>query len=124
MSCLVDTSVWVDHFRRRDETLVALILQDAGLTHPTVTGELACGTPPAPRTRTLGDIALLPSARQATWNEIGTLIERERLYGLGCGLVEIALLASTLVPPGALLWTLDERLDASAERFAVAFRTA
>ena len=44
---LVDTSVWVVHFRRRNDELVRWLLQDAVLTHPWVLEELACGTPPA-----------------------------------------------------------------------------
>lgn len=44
-----------------------------------VVTELACGTPPAPRKRTLTDIALLPLTRQATLNEVRELVEREKL---------------------------------------------
>jgi hypothetical protein len=43
------------------------------------------------------------------------------LYGAGCGLVDLALLASVRITPGARLWTLDKRLDALAERSGVAF---
>ncbi|TVP53245.1 MAG: type II toxin-antitoxin system VapC family toxin [Halomonadaceae bacterium] len=121
MSVLIDTSVWVDHFRHRNDTLVDLLLRDEGLVHPMVLGELACGTPPAPRTQTLGGIALLQPARQATWDEVRAFIEKEQLYGLGCGLVDLALLASSLITPGATLWTLDQRRAALAKRFAVAF---
>jgi len=35
--------------------------------------------------------------------------------------VDIALLASTLLTPGASLWTLDKRLAGLAERFGVAY---
>jgi hypothetical protein len=49
-------------------------------------------------------------------------IERERLFGLGCGLVDMLLLTSTLMMPGAELWTLDKRLCALAERFGVMHR--
>lgn len=120
MSVLVDTSVWVGHFRRRDEALLALLLRDDVLTHPLVVGELACGTPPAPRERTLRDIERLRPAQQATWFEIRALIERERLWGLGCGLIDVSLLASAMMTPGARLWTLDRRLDDVARRFDVA----
>ena len=51
--------------------------------------------------------------------EAMTFIERERLFGLGCGLVDVLLLASTLMTPGVELWTLDKRLCALAERFGV-----
>jgi predicted nucleic acid-binding protein len=122
MSVLVDTSVWVAHFKQRSEALVSLMLADLALTHPMVLVELACGTPPGPRERTLADIALLQSARQATLKEVMALIEREKLFGLGCGLVDISLLASTLVTPGAQLWTLDKRLSDLAERFGVGYQ--
>ena len=100
MSVLIDTSVWVDHFRRTNEALAALLLRDDGLTHPMVLGELACGTPPAPREQTLADIGLLQRAQQASWDEVMTFIEREELHGLGCGPVDVTLLASTLMTPG------------------------
>lgn len=118
---LIDTSVWVDHFRRRNDTLVALIQSDFALSHPMIILELACGTPPAPRRRTLGDLALLRGCNQATHDEVLTLIEREELYGLGCGLVDLTLLASTLITPDAKLWTLDKRLAGLARRFGVEF---
>lgn len=121
-SVLIDTSVWVDHFRRRNESLVHLLTLDLALTHPMIVTELACGTPPAPRTRTLDDIATLPQARQAKLHEVRELIEREQLFGLGCGLVDLTLLTSTLLTPGSQLWTLDKRLLQLAERFGIAYQ--
>jgi predicted nucleic acid-binding protein len=118
---LVDTSVWVDHFRRRNNALIALLNADLVLTHPMVLLELSCGTPPQPRAQTLGDIGLLRQTQQATPQEVMDFIERERLYGLGCGLVDMVLLASTLMTPGAQLWTLDKRLAALADRYAVSY---
>lgn len=123
MSVLIDTSVWVDHFRRRNDRLVELIVMDQALTHPLIIGELACGTPPAPRIQTLADIALLQPVTPASVPETMNFIEREKLYGLGCGWVDMTLLASALITPGALLWTLDKRLAALAERFEVAHQT-
>jgi predicted nucleic acid-binding protein len=116
---LVDTSVWVDHFRRRNDELVRWLLQDAVLIHPWVLGELACGTPPA-RVQTLADLAALQQAKVVTVDEVMTFGEREQLYGLGFGLVDLGLLASTLITPGARLWTLDKRLASLAERLGVA----
>lgn len=122
MSVLVDTSVWIEHFRHGSSALVRLIEQDLALTHPMVVAEIACGTPPAPRARTLGDISLLQPCMQASLREVMDFIEREKLYGQGCGLVDMALLASTLITPNARLWTLDRRLAELAERFDVAHR--
>lgn len=118
---LVDTSVWVDHFRHKNEDLVDLLSLDLCMTHPMVVTELACGTPPSPRGRTLADIASLAHCRQASLAEVRELVERERLFGLGCGLVDLTLLASTMLTNGARLWTLDHRLRLLAERFHVAY---
>ncbi len=121
MNVLVDTSVWVAHFRRSNDTLVNLIARDGVLGHPLVLAEIACGTPPAPRQLTLGYMALLGQAHVASWAEVMAFIEREKLYGLGCGYVDIALLASACITPDAALWTMDKKLLNLARRFSVQF---
>lgn len=121
---LIDTSVWVDHFRKHNTALEVLLTQGRALTHPMVIGEIACGTPPAPRAQTLSDLGLLQSTQHAGVHETINFIERESIYGMGCGLVDMILLASTLMTPGATLWTLDKRLAELAERFGVAHRVA
>lgn len=120
---LVDTSVWVDHFRRRNAALVHLLEHDLTLAHPLIVGEIACGTPPD-RQRTLADLDGLRQARQASFSEIIDFIASERLFGLGCGLVDVALLASALMTPGTELWSLDKPLNNLARRFGVMHRPA
>ena len=120
-SVLVDTSVWVDHFKRDNPELVTLLGQDRVLIHPLVIGEIACGTPPK-RAQTLSDLERLQHTQQATYQEVLGFIEREQLHGLGCGWVDCQLLASTLMTRGSELWTLDKRLILLAERFEVSFR--
>lgn len=120
MSVLIDTSVWIEHFRRRNDALVDLIGLDLALTHPMVLLEIACGTPPAPRIQTLNNMGLLQLCNQVSLNEVMEFIEHEKLYGLECGLVDMALLASTLITPGTELWTLDKHLADLARRFGVA----
>jgi predicted nucleic acid-binding protein len=56
---LADTSVWVAHFRRVNPLLQSLVGMDQVLCHPLIVLELACGTPPAPRERTIGDLRKL-----------------------------------------------------------------
>jgi len=63
-------------------------------------------------------------SQHASLPETMEFIERESLCGLGCGLVDMVLLASTLITPGSKLWTLDRRLAEVAERFGVAHRVA
>jgi hypothetical protein len=122
MTVLIDTSVWVDHFRHGNDALMGLLEMDVALTHPMVLGELACGTPPSPRAQTLSDIGLIQRANQASLDEVMEFIEREQVYGLGCGLVDLSLLTSTLMTPSARLWTLDKRLVDLAESFGVAYQ--
>ncbi|WP_069084533.1 type II toxin-antitoxin system VapC family toxin [Pseudomonas sp. TCU-HL1] len=124
MAVLIDTSVWIDHFRNGNDGLVNLIGLDLAMTHPMVIVEISCGTPPAPRAQTLHNISLLLQCSQASLSEVMDFIEREKLYGLGCGLVDIALLASTLMTPGTELWTFDKRLAELASRFGVAHNPA
>lgn len=118
---LVDTSVWVQHFKQGDQALVNLLAWDAVLTHPMVIGEIACGTPPD-RRQTLANLDLLQPVRPASLQEVVAFIEQERLYGLGCGLVDLLLLASVLISPGTELWTHDRRLGLLSDRFGVSYR--
>lgn len=120
---LVDTSVWVGHFRRRKDALADLLERDLVMVHPLVVGEIACGTPPQ-RHPALSYLSTLQPSRQASVREVMDFIERERLFGLGCGLVDLLLLASTLMTPGAELWTLDKRLCALAARFELMHQPA
>ena len=43
---LVDSSVWVDHFRHGNEALTTLLHQDCVLVHPFVINEITYNTPP------------------------------------------------------------------------------
>ena len=120
---LVDTSVWVDHFRHRNDELVRLLLLDQVLTHPLILGEIWCGTPPN-RVQTLSNLELLQKSQQASVRETLAFVERESLFGQGCGLIDMLLLASTILTPGIELWTLDKRLATLAEQFGVVHQPA
>lgn len=116
---LVDTSVWVVHFRRGSGEVRRLLRADLMLTHPWVVAEIACGTPP-PRQTTIGDLGDLRMSQTASLGETMAFVERERLFGLGFGLVDLVLLASVLITPGARLWTFDKALARLAARLGVA----
>jgi predicted nucleic acid-binding protein len=115
---LVDTSVWVAHFRQRNDVLANLLDLDLVMVHPLILGEIACGTPPN-RLQTLGDLGSLQQVQQASVREVIDFIERERLFVWGCGLIDLQLLASTLLTQGVALWSMDKRLCTLAERFGV-----
>jgi hypothetical protein len=119
---LADSSVWVAHFRKANELLQSLLSTDQVLWHPLIVLELSSGTPPSPRERTLGDLKTLQQSIVATTEETLELIEREQLQDLGCGAVDLSILASALLTPDTKLWTLDKNLDALSRRFGIAFR--
>jgi hypothetical protein len=76
---LVDTSVWVDHFRTGHSTLVRLLEDGVVLGHPWIIGELALGHL-SERHEVIRLLGGLPQATVATEEEIMTLIDRDRLY--------------------------------------------
>lgn len=116
---LVDTSVWVAHFRHRSAELAQLLAEDRVWSHPLVRGELACGTPPD-RERTLAQLGFLRQAPSVSLPELMGFIDANQLAGQGCGLVDISLLAAVRLGPGLKLWTMDKRLAALAQRLGVA----
>ncbi len=120
-SVLVDTSIWVGHFRRPNTVLKSLLESDRVLCHPLIVLELACGTPPAPRERTLSDLKLLRQTKVATTEETLSLVETMKLYDAGCGAVDVMLLASALLTPDTRFWTVDRNLETLAARLRVAF---
>ena len=118
---LADTSVWISHFRKPNPILQALLSDDQVICHPMVLIEIACGTPPAPRERTLSYLRQLRSATVANPGETLALIEREQLQDSGCGAIDLLLLGSVLLTSDAVLWTHDKDLQALAARFDILF---
>jgi len=116
---LVDTSVWIDHLRRREPRLERLLDDDQVLMHPWVRGELALGLL-ADRNKFLKLLSYLPALRPAKDENVFELIESAGLCGRGVGWVDAGLLASCLARP-CLLWTRDSRLAAIAAGLGVAF---
>jgi predicted nucleic acid-binding protein len=110
---LVDTSVWIDHLRRRDAELTELLAAGVVMCHPFVIGELATGALPQ-RERLLAELSHLPEAPLATQAEALGFLERHRLCGRGLGWVDVHLLASAFLAGRAPLLTRDTRLRALA----------
>ncbi len=115
---LVDTSIWIDHFRSADLALARTLQDGQVLVHPFVLGELALGVIRV-RDLALSYLSQLPRAATATPGEVLALIDRAGLHGSGVGYVDAHLLAAALLTPGARIWTRDERLASAAERLGV-----
>jgi predicted nucleic acid-binding protein len=111
---LVDTSVWVDHLRRSDTGLVALLERAEVSMHPFVLGEIACGSL-RDRDSILELLQDLPAAVVASPEEVLKFIRVQALHGKGIGYVDIHLVASVALTAGARLWTRDARLRRIAD---------
>jgi len=116
---LVDTSVWIDHLRTGDPSLVQALEAGRVLGHPWVIGELALGHL-TNRDEVVRLLADLPPATVATHAEVMTLIDRQHLAGVEIGYVDAHLLASTLLSADVRIWTRDRRLLAVAEGLGLA----
>ncbi|HUG21050.1 type II toxin-antitoxin system VapC family toxin [Piscinibacter sp.] len=120
---LVDTSVWVDHFRRSDARLAALLERGTVVMHSFVIGEIACGSL-ADRATILELLQDLPAAAVAESDEVLVFTEQHRLHGKGIGYVDVHLLASVALTEGTQLWTRDKRLLSVAEDLDCAYSDA
>lgn len=114
---LADTSVWVNHLRRGDDALSALLQAGEVCSHPFVLGELACGNI-RNRERFLALLSALPMLDKADDAEVLFFIERHRLMGKGLGLIDLHLLAACVLS-NVPLWTADKKLARAAIRIGL-----
>jgi predicted nucleic acid-binding protein len=117
---LVDTSVWVDHLRRRNAVLVELLEQGQVWTHSFVVGELACGNL-AQRGKILASLSALPHVAPVNDAEVLTFVESRRLMGRGLGWIDVHLLAAAILAR-IPFWTTDERLATAASELGMQFQ--
>lgn len=109
---LVDTSVWVSHFRETEGDLVTLLEHGEVVCHPFIVGELACGNLRS-RASVIPLLEALPMAWQVEHEEALAFLEAHQLMGKGLGYVDVHLLAAARLT-GVALWTLDRKLDQAA----------
>jgi len=115
---LIDTSIWVNHFRKPDAALVQLLTDGAAGVHPFIVGELACGNLKN-RAATLGDLARLPQTLIAGEIEVHHLLESSRLWGKGLGWVDLHLLAAAKLSGWGIL-SADRALMRAASAIGIA----
>ena len=116
---LVDTSVWVDHFRRGEPRLARFLDRGEVVMHPFVIGELVLGYVPR-IAEMIVDLRTLPKATMADTDEVLKFIAHRKLSGSDIGYVDAHLLAAAALAPETLLWTRDKRLHAAARSLSLA----
>jgi predicted nucleic acid-binding protein len=118
---IVDTSIWIDHFRAGNPALESLLLEADVAVHPFVLGELACGG--ITRTSTIFSyLRELPEAPLIDQQEFYPFVENNTLSGAGIGFVDVHLLASARVA-SMFLWTFDKKLMNCALTLKVAYKS-
>jgi len=105
----VDTSVWIDHFRRSNNELIELLNAGDVCVHPFIIGEISCGHLKY-REEILDALKQLPQLHPATHEDCLKLIEENKLYGKGIGFVDVHLLAACKLS-NAVLMTYDKTLS-------------
>ncbi len=117
---LVDTSVWVSHFREGNPELVKLLDDGQVACHPFIIGEIACGSLKN-RAKILSLLQALPTALEANHAEVLRFIESNKLMGKGLGYVDVHISASAKLT-GVPLWTLDKRLNEANNKLGISYR--
>ncbi len=116
---LVDTCVWVRHFRQRNALLAAMLEDGEVWSHPIVVGELTMGTLKN-RQQTIFDLSQLSRPPLASFSETRQMVESRKLWGRGIQWNDARILASSVL--GEIpLWTFDLRLQLIARELKIAF---
>ena len=118
---LVDTSVWVNHFRRGERHLQKLLMDAEVACHSFIIGELACGNI-GNRAEILTLLQSLPLTPAINLDEYLYFVERNQLHGIGVGFVDVHLLASAKLA-GVPLWTNDKKLHHAASNLGLSYST-
>ena len=113
MLILVDSCVWINHFKCNDKTLTSLLHSNQVLIHPFVIGELVCG---GIKDKTLSLLRNLPGIQTADDNSVINFIHHHRTMSGGCSYIDMHLLLSAKLAKKKL-WTVDKKLHAVAKEF-------
>jgi predicted nucleic acid-binding protein len=114
---LVDTSIWIDHLNKSNAELIKLLKSNRVCVHPFIIGELSCGNI-SNRDEILSLLKALPRAEPALEEEVFTLLDNKKLFGIGLGFVDVNLIASALIH-GVKIWTYDKSLKKIAKKLDI-----
>ena len=118
---LVDTSVWISHFRHGNSRLQKLLQEGRVVSHPFIIGELACGNI-RNRIEIISLMYSLPMLDVVEHEELLLFIEHNKMMGTGIGFVDVHLLAASILA-GIPLWTRDKKLKQICSRLSIDFST-
>ncbi len=117
---LADTSVWINHLRNSNSTLIKLLEEVKVYSHPFIKGELACGNIKN-RSEFFKFYNKLPVLSLVTENEALFFLNEHKLFGKGLGWIDVHLLASVYLN-NIKLFTIDRKLKQTALKLGVCFQ--
>lgn len=115
---LLDTTIWVDHLRNSDPTVVSMLQAQAIVMHSAVLGEILLGNF-RDRRAVFSALKEVPRIQGATDDDVIRLLDLHQLFGSGVGFVDAHLVAACLLTGKTYLWTRDRRLEAVASRLGI-----
>jgi predicted nucleic acid-binding protein len=116
---LVDTSVWIAHFKSAGNRLQDLLQINSVMVHEMVIGELMLGQI-LQRDQVVAYLGDMPKVQVAQHDELLAFVSQNKLDEQGIGWVDCHLLASCKITPQATLWTMDKRLASMAHKLQIA----
>jgi predicted nucleic acid-binding protein len=117
MMTIVDTSIWIDHFQKSNSKLQERLENSEVLMHSSVLTELSLGHLKN-RIELLGFLKLLPLAIEASFDETTRMIEKNKLFGMGLGAIEVQILAAAKLSD-AQIFTRDQGMLRAAKMLKV-----
>ena len=116
---LVDTNIWIQHFRKTDEKLIELLSQGRVILHEWIIGELALGQLKK-RSEILLLLDKLPFAKIVSSKETLHMINQQKLFSRGIGWVDAQLL-SVCFTENLKIWTEDKSLKRVSKFLKIAY---
>ncbi len=114
---LVDTSVWIDHFRLSNPRLVRALHDGRVASHPFVIGELALGRL-GHRKETIAMMVELQALDVVDQGDVLRFIEDNQLAATGIGWVDAHLLCAAALAD-VPIWSHDRQLRRQAVRIGL-----
>jgi predicted nucleic acid-binding protein len=114
---LVDSSVWINHLRNRNQQLAELLEAGEIATHTCVIGELACGTL-SQRSLFLARLGCLQQCPESPFTEVMNLIEKHHLWGRGLSWADVHIISSAHTTEHEI-WTDDKAMQQAASEIGL-----
>lgn len=116
---LVDSSVWIQHFKKTDSFLVNSLKEDRVVVHPLIIQEISLGHIKN-RELIIELVSYLHIAPTASHQQIQEFILKNKLAGSGVGVIDIHLLYAAV--RGKLsIYTFDKSLNKLSKKFGCSF---